>query len=99
MVDLDSVETTKPPPKLAEQSPQELSNKETKQQLCRLCLQQENEADADKIVDIYEEPGVDEKGDKVKAVEELLYELFNIKVSLWCLWTFVLVILYVCFSV
>ncbi|XP_065357401.1 zinc finger protein 391 [Calliphora vicina] len=84
MVDLDSVETTKPPPNLAEQTSQELSNKETKQQLCRLCLQQENEADADKIVDIYEEPGVDEKGDKIKAVEELLYELFNIKYDKSC---------------
>ncbi|XP_037808329.1 zinc finger protein 2 [Lucilia sericata] len=85
MVDLDSVESTKPPPELDEQSAQQLSNKVTKQQLCRLCLQSEDEAESEKSVDIYEEPGVDENGEKVKAVEELLYELFNIKYDKTCL--------------
>lgn len=81
MVDLDSVEATKPPPSPADDQPaQQLSNRASEKQLCRLCLQPEDGEENDKIVDIYEEPGVDEKGDKLKAVEELLYELFNIKV-------------------
>ena len=76
MVDLDSVETTKPPPAaITEQLPSNAARK-----LCRLCLH-ENAA-TDKAVDIFDETGLDDKGNKLKAIEELLYELFQIKVRL-----------------
>ncbi|KAM7352729.1 piragua [Cochliomyia hominivorax] len=84
MVDLDSVEASKPPPVAVDETVGELPNNDKKHQLCRLCLQTEDLVESDKVVDIYEEPGVDEKGDKVKAVEELLYELFNIKYDKTC---------------
>lgn len=83
MVDLDSVDTTKPPPAAAEhQTTQQLSNNRSTQ-ICRLCLQHDQEVATNKIVDIYEEPGVDEKRNQIKSVEELLYELFQIKVNLY----------------
>lgn len=81
MVDLEDIKSTEPPPSEAIIQPgQDLGGQVTKQ-ICRLCLQQDDDdADLGKMVDLFEEPGVDEKQPKAKSVKEILYELFNIKV-------------------
>ena len=78
MVDLNCASSAKPPPTAIDELSQPLSN-QTKQ-LCRLCLR-EDDAEPDKIVDIFQERDEDTQGKETKAIEDLLYELFSIKVS------------------
>lgn len=81
MVDLSSTLCEKPPPTEAEQMNQETEEvTSSAKQLCRLCLR-EDDVEPDKAVDIFEESGVDNRNKESKAIENLLYELFGIKVS------------------
>ncbi|XP_013109606.1 zinc finger protein 271 [Stomoxys calcitrans] len=80
MVDLDNVETTTKPasPVVAENTIIASSEKK----LCRLCLLDEDTAD--KVFDIFQEVQTDEMGQKIKTLEEILYELFQIKYDRSC---------------
>lgn len=78
MVDLNCVPCAKPPPAAIEELSQPLSNQA--KQLCRLCLR-EDDAEPDKVVNIFQEPDEDTQGKETKAIKDLLYELFSIKVS------------------
>lgn len=80
MVDLDCAESTKPPPAGANNmdvSEEPLASKDGKQ-LCRLCLLDEDTSE--KVFDIFEDVQMDEKGNKIKGLADVLYELFQIKV-------------------
>ncbi|XP_061395515.1 zinc finger protein 436 [Musca vetustissima] len=87
MVDLDCMESAKPPPandgdneNLVE--PMSSSNVEERKQLCRLCLLDEHTSE--KVVNIFDEFQIDEQGNKTKGLEDILYDLFQIKYDRSC---------------
>ncbi|TMW42741.1 hypothetical protein DOY81_012178 [Sarcophaga bullata] len=66
MVDLNCTPCAKPPPATTEEMTQPLSN--PVKQLCRLCLR-EDDAEPDKVVDIFQEPDEDTKVKKLKLLK------------------------------
>ncbi|XP_075149903.1 piragua [Haematobia irritans] len=75
MVDLDCIDSTS-------KTNEEISQQTQDKKLCRLCLLDEDTSE--KVFDIFDDSPVDEKGKKIKSLEEVLYELFQIKYDRSC---------------